>query len=188
MITDPVAVTAYEKRKRGAEHLVFTLHRTVPCCNVHAESWVSYMPMYRIRMCSGSKGGRNHYHHADVIARDRQGAMRAAREGRVRNWRWIDSFDTADKTYTHYEFLYRLDESEASLARAPIPLMIHRAKKRAEKISGVTCALADSKGRILHVYLSERASASRDAVRRALPGTEVRFHYPIRVCAKKRAV
>lgn len=67
------------------------------------------MPVYRIRWCHGNEGGSNHYSHADVIAPRGSLALRAAEEGRVFNWRWIDAFDRASKDYSEYELLYRVD-------------------------------------------------------------------------------
>lgn len=77
------------------------------------------MPVYRIRKHCGTKGGSNYYFHADVIAKSPASAMKAAKENRIRNWRWIDRFDTAPKTYCRYEFLYRLDDGEAKNPMMP---------------------------------------------------------------------
>lgn len=71
------------------------------------------MAIYRIRRYSATKGGRHYYHHADVIAKHWASALKAAKEGRVHNWRWIDSFDQANSTYEYYELLYRVDDREA---------------------------------------------------------------------------
>lgn len=71
---------------------------------------VSKTQVYRIRKCSGYAGGSNWYHHADVISTNWQTAMKAAREGRVSNWRWIDRFDSTDETYVEFEYLYIVDE------------------------------------------------------------------------------
>lgn len=67
---------------------------------------------YRIRRCTGTKNGANHYHHADVLAPTWQQALRAAREGRVQTWRWIDKFDTSDEDYEEYEYLYKVGIEE----------------------------------------------------------------------------
>lgn len=78
------------------------------------------MRVYRIRRIWAVAGGQNHYSHADVIAPHWATALRAAREGRVRNWRAIDSFDRSDRTYTEYEFLYAVDPDQARLPRKPL--------------------------------------------------------------------
>ena len=74
----------------------------------------------RIRRESGCKGGSNHYHHADVICKSKKEALEAAKDGRVRNWRWIDRFDKASKTYEHFEVLYTLKANEATNPHRPI--------------------------------------------------------------------
>lgn len=61
--------------------------------------------IYRIRQYSGRKGRPNFYYHADVLAYNGKEALKAAREGRVHNWRWIDSFDTATRDYCSYALL-----------------------------------------------------------------------------------
>jgi hypothetical protein len=70
------------------------------------------MKVFRIRRYSGYAGGCNYYHHADVIAPTWNSALKAAKEGRVRNWRRIDSFDTSDSNYCYYKYLYVVHESE----------------------------------------------------------------------------
>ena len=77
------------------------------------------MSIYRIRHYFGIKGRSNHYFHADVVASSGALALKAAREGRVRNWRWIDTFDTAPKDYSRYELLYCVDAKNAKQPRAP---------------------------------------------------------------------
>ena len=88
------------------------------------------LPVYRIRRYSGHAGGSNHYHHADVMARDRHEALRAAKEGRVANWRWIDTYDTCDKTYCRYEYLYPLKRCEAKRPAKPLTKTEVRQRKR----------------------------------------------------------
>lgn len=66
------------------------------------------MAIYRVRRYSGTKGGSNYYFHADVIARSPASAMKAAREERVYNWRWVDRYDSSSEDYKYYELLYRV--------------------------------------------------------------------------------
>lgn len=68
------------------------------------------MKVYRIRRYSGRANGPNYYHHADVVAPHWATALKMAREGKVSNWRWIDSFDTCDKEYVYYEYLYSFEK------------------------------------------------------------------------------
>lgn len=71
-------------------------------------------PIYRLRRVSCLRpGGANYYHHADVQAPTHHSAIRAAREGRVTNWRHIDTFDSCDEPYLEFEFLYRLNPEGA---------------------------------------------------------------------------
>lgn len=97
------------------------------------------MPIFRIRRYSGYKDGANHYYHADVVARDSKAALRAAKEGRVENWRWVDTFDKSDEDYVRYEFLYRVT-NEAKKPECPIPVRIEQLRKRVVTISGVAGA------------------------------------------------
>jgi hypothetical protein len=78
------------------------------------------MRVYRIRRCAGAEGGAHTYFHADVIAPNWWTALRAAKQGRVRNWRWIDTFDRSSTTYCRYVFLYRLDEGHWRYAAKPL--------------------------------------------------------------------
>lgn len=65
--------------------------------------------IFRIRETSSrGQGGANFYYHADVIARDRHAAMRAARAGLVHNWRWIDTFDSSKTAYKTYTYLGKI--------------------------------------------------------------------------------
>jgi hypothetical protein len=75
--------------------------------------------IYRIRKTWAIAGGQNHYSHADVIAPHWATALKAAREGRVVNWRRIDDFDRSDETFTEYEFLYAVT-GQARLPREPL--------------------------------------------------------------------
>ena len=70
-------------------------------------------------MYSGSKGGSNYYHHADIIAPTWNSALKAAKDGRVHNWRWVDSYDHSDEDYCKYEYLYKVDDLR--LADFPTP-------------------------------------------------------------------
>lgn len=74
--------------------------------------------VWRIRRQSGYAGGFTYYHHADVMASTWWQALQAAKEGRVKNWRWIDRFDEdCSKDYTEYEYLYRVSEDRVGLSR-----------------------------------------------------------------------
>ncbi len=74
----------------------------------------------RIRMCSGSKGGANCYHHADVVVRKVEEATEAAEEGRIVNWRPIDKYDRSKSDYRYYELLGEIDPSQARKMRKPL--------------------------------------------------------------------
>jgi len=77
-------------------------------------------PIYRLRRISCTHaGGANFYHHADVQAPTHHAAIRAAREGRVVNWRRIDTFDSSDEPYLEFEFLYRLQSERAEQVAFP---------------------------------------------------------------------
>lgn len=73
----------------------------------------------RVRRYSGFTGGQNYYHHADVICHSKKEALEAAKEGRVKNWRLIDKFDTTDRDYEYYEVLYLVTEEEAKRPHTP---------------------------------------------------------------------
>lgn len=87
------------------------------------------MKIWRIRQYSGSKGGSNYYHHADVIAPKWWMALRAAKEGRVQNWRWVDRYDTSDTDYVSYEYLYEVTD-DAREPRKPLTKLQKRTKTR----------------------------------------------------------
>ena len=72
------------------------------------------MPIYRVRRYLAYAGASNYYHHADVIAPNPQSAMKAVKERRVYNWRWIDRFDESDRDYERYELMYRVVPEEWS--------------------------------------------------------------------------
>mgnify|MGYP003425740218 FL=1 len=74
----------------------------------------------RIRRHSGKAGGENYYHHADIICNNYREALRACSENRVKNWRWIDTFDTCEKDYVRYEVSYRVSEESARNPQNPI--------------------------------------------------------------------
>lgn len=75
--------------------------------------------IYRIQRHSGLKGGSNYYHHADVKASNWETALKAAKEGRVMNWRWIDAFDKSDKDYERFEYMRAVDVHEAEWPEWP---------------------------------------------------------------------
>jgi len=75
--------------------------------------------VFRIRMYSGRAGGSNYYHHADVISTHYQTALKAAREGRVTNWRWVDRYDSCEESYREYEYLYCFPIGEGEREREP---------------------------------------------------------------------
>lgn len=76
--------------------------------------------IFRIRRTKGIKGGPNLYHHADVISTHWATALKAAKEGYVQNWRWIDRFDSSDENYCEYEYLYMVSIVEAQWPEKPI--------------------------------------------------------------------
>lgn len=76
----------------------------------------------RIRRHFAEKGGKHYYHHADVIATSSADAMRAAVEGRVKNWRHIDSFLVGEtEGFLYYEVLYKVDGPPSRWAATPHP-------------------------------------------------------------------
>lgn len=75
--------------------------------------------IYRIRKHSGIKGGQNYHHHADVKASHWKTALKAAEEGRVMNWRWIDAFDKSDEDYERFEFMHSVAAQEAKWPEWP---------------------------------------------------------------------
>lgn len=81
---------------------------------------ISKTIIVRIRRSSGYKGGSNYYHYADVICQSKKEALEAAKEGRIRNWRLIDRFDTTSKNYKEFEVLYKVDSGKAKNPRKPI--------------------------------------------------------------------
>jgi hypothetical protein len=88
------------------------------------------MRIYRIRRHRGHTDGPHTYFHADVYARNWWSALRAAKQGRVLNWRWIDTFDRSDTTYVWYEFLYRVDPESARRPDRPLTHRAYREHKR----------------------------------------------------------
>ena len=77
------------------------------------------LKVFRVRRYSGHEGGSNFYHHADVISTHYQTALKAARDGLIRNWRWVDTYDTSDETYVDYEYLYVVDWDRADRPAPP---------------------------------------------------------------------
>ena len=67
--------------------------------------------VWRIRKYCGKAGGSNYYYHADVIAPHWQTALKAANDERVKNWRWIDTYDSTDEDYCYYEYLYQVSDN-----------------------------------------------------------------------------
>jgi len=76
--------------------------------------------IFRVRKLSGNIGGSNYYHHADVICKDKKEALKACEEGRVINWRWIDTYDTSIKDYVEYNILYEVAESQSKNPMKPL--------------------------------------------------------------------
>lgn len=61
------------------------------------------MKNYRVRKTySNGKKQPNYVYHADLLAENRNAAIKKARRNEC-NWRWIDTFDLCDKKYTQYE-------------------------------------------------------------------------------------
>lgn len=77
--------------------------------------------IFRIRMSSGVVGGDNLYHYADVVETHYQRALTAAKQGRVRNWRAVDSFGpTVTESYKEFEYLYQVGDSESRRSARPL--------------------------------------------------------------------
>jgi len=72
------------------------------------------MPTYRVRKCCSLGGGKpQFYFHADIIARRPSDALKAARQGKVLNWRRVDCYDWSEDPYESHFLLYRVHDSEA---------------------------------------------------------------------------
>ena len=74
----------------------------------------------------GRKGGPNIVDRADIIARNQRQALKAAQEGRVTNWRQLDTFDTAGSDYEAFSaFVVKKGDFERirtdRTARRPLP-------------------------------------------------------------------
>ena len=80
--------------------------------------------IFRIRRYTGVKDGPNYYHHADIIETHHMKALAAARQGRVNNWRWIDTYDISSEDYEEFEYLYLVDDSEAKRASKPLEKIV----------------------------------------------------------------
>ncbi len=76
--------------------------------------------IFRVRMYSGYKGGSNYYHHADILETHYMKALTAAHQGRVCNWRRVDSFDTAQEDYVKYEYLGMVNFDESRNPMRPL--------------------------------------------------------------------
>jgi len=88
---------------------------------------------YRIRKTwSNGNGNSNYAHHADVVAPHWATALKAAKEGRVRNWRWIDTWDSSDEAYEEYEYLYPVEPGNAPWHQNKIAKPVE-IKRRREK-------------------------------------------------------
>lgn len=74
----------------------------------------------RIRRSTGVSGDSNYYHHADIICENKQEALKACKERRVVNWRWIDTYDTCIKDYVEYIILYEVTESQSKNPMKPL--------------------------------------------------------------------
>jgi hypothetical protein len=75
------------------------------------------MNIYRIRQYSAVAGGSHFYWHADVVAPHWATALKAARDGKIKNWRYIDHFDKSTHKYKYYEYLYKVDGRDAQRPR-----------------------------------------------------------------------
>jgi hypothetical protein len=94
----------------------------MPAISQHRPSWAPQARIVRIRKGTAIAGGRHHYYHADIIAPNWSAAMKAAREGRVKNWRHVDSFDRSAEAYTYFTVLDTdLAPNSAQDARAAEP-------------------------------------------------------------------
>lgn len=74
----------------------------------------------RVRRLSGYAGGSNYYHHADIVCKNKKEAIKACKEGRVANWRWIDTFDTSRTDYLKYDILYEVTETQSKSPMIPM--------------------------------------------------------------------
>lgn len=79
----------------------------------------SKLVVIRVRRSSGIGGGANYYHHADVLVKNEEEALLAAKEGRIKNWRQIDRFDKTDASYEEFESFGEIDDSQARLVMKP---------------------------------------------------------------------
>lgn len=71
------------------------------------------MIIVRVEKEINSKDYRTLKYHADVKCEDAKEALKAATEGLVKNWRFIDSYDTSSISYTTYKVLYVVNEDQA---------------------------------------------------------------------------
>lgn len=125
------------------------------------------MPIYRIRKRWGVKGGGNHYSHADVISRNHHAALRAAKEGRIHNWRRIDTFDISSEDYRDFELLGRIDRAGAKNPMTPTPIRLHtricRLEEKILAMDGVDgCSVGPGHSTVL---LARRSLKLRAAIR-----------------------
>lgn len=74
----------------------------------------------RVRRSKGVSGDSNYYHHADIICENKEEALKACKEGRVVNWRWIDTYDTCIKDYVEYTVLYEVTEQQSKNPMKPL--------------------------------------------------------------------
>jgi len=76
--------------------------------------------IFRVRRSKGVSGDSNYYHHADIICENKQEAIKACKEDRVTNWRWIDTYDTCIKDYVEYIVLYEVTENQSKNPMKPL--------------------------------------------------------------------
>lgn len=137
------------------------------------------MPIYRIRRHSGEKGGSNYCAHADVIARSKKNALKAAKENRIRNWRQTDTWDQSDKNYLYYEYQRIVSADEAKRAERPLPVRLKRIEEKVKKLDDVKGISITVDGRLAMVNLWIRSPKLEEQIKDILYRVvkEIYFRY-----------
>lgn len=81
------------------------------------------LKIFEVRKSCARKGGAHLRYHAEIIASHYTQALQAAREGRVGNWRNVDSFGISREEYQRFNYLGIVSEKQAKRPEKP------RAKK-----------------------------------------------------------
>ncbi len=77
------------------------------------------MRIFRIRKYFLAKNTKTYIFTADVIASKWQYALKAAKENRIRNWKWVDKFDFSLVQYNEFEYMHPVKEKDAQAPARP---------------------------------------------------------------------